>query len=91
MLRQVGIEPPHWHDVGGVLKDYQTRFPGLDAARIDHLAEVSAWLRKEREFSFYGDIDFIPTERYTAEDASRAVDDATAVVSTAATVIIRRD
>ena len=23
MLRQVGIEPPKWHDVGGVLEEYR--------------------------------------------------------------------
>ncbi len=23
MLRQVGIEPPKWHDVGGMLKEYR--------------------------------------------------------------------
>jgi hypothetical protein len=40
------------------------------------LAGISAWLRKEREFSFYGDIDFIPTEQYSKEDAIRAMDDA---------------
>lgn len=58
-------------------------------AEVDRLADASAWLRKEREFSFYGDIDFIPTERYSAMDAKRAVDDATYVVATAATVITR--
>gem|GEM_PF-4467387 len=29
-----------------------------------------------REFSFYGDIDFIPTEQYSKDDAQRAIDDA---------------
>ena len=27
MLRQVGIEPPKWHDVGQALKEYRARFP----------------------------------------------------------------
>lgn len=40
------------------------------------MEEISAWLRKEREFSFFGDIDFILTERYTAEDAQKAIEDA---------------
>lgn len=26
MLRQVGIEPPKWHDVGPLLKEYRARF-----------------------------------------------------------------
>lgn len=33
-------------------------------------------LRKEREASLYGDIDFIPTEQYGIPDAQRAMDDA---------------
>lgn len=32
-------------------------------------------MRKERELSFYGDIDFVPTERYTRKHAQRALDD----------------
>ena len=28
---------------------------------IERAATISAWLRKEREFSFYGDIDATPT------------------------------
>ena len=44
-------------------------------------------LRKEREFSFYGDIDFIPTERYSREDAERALNDARRVVTAAELLI----
>jgi hypothetical protein len=40
-------------------------------------------LRKEREFSFYGDIDFIPTREYSREDALRAMEDARFVVTVA--------
>lgn len=89
MLRQVGVDPPKWHDVGQVLKEYQDRFPEAVAADIERLAEISAWLRKEREFSFYGDIDFIPTEQYTEADARRAVQDARFVVAAAQAVIPR--
>jgi hypothetical protein len=87
MLRQVGIEPPKWHDVGDMLREYRQRYPPPVAERIDRLAQISSWLRKEREFAFYGDIDFIPTERYTQADADRAIEDATFVVSTAEAVI----
>lgn len=86
MLRQAGIEPPHWHDVGQILKEYRQRFEPVHAD-IDRLAAISNWLRKEREFSFYGDIDFIPTERYTRDDADRAIADARFVVSAAERVI----
>jgi HEPN domain-containing protein len=51
MLGQMGIEPPHWHDVGGLIKEYAARFPELSPDAIDRVATISAWLRKEREFS----------------------------------------
>lgn len=51
------------------------------------MAAISAWLRKEREFSFYGDIDFIPTEQYTLEDAQKAIEAARFVVKAAEQVI----
>jgi hypothetical protein len=55
------------------------------------LAQISKWLRKEREFSFYGDVDFIPTEEYTVQDAARAIRDANFVVEMARLVIPARD
>ncbi len=76
MLRQIGIEPPKWHDVGPLILEYQARFPDDVQAQAGKLAEISAWLRKEREFSFYGDSGFIPTEQYSMDDAQRAIHDA---------------
>jgi HEPN domain-containing protein len=87
MLRQVGIELPKWHDVGAMLCEYRERFPDAVVMHIERLADISAWLRKEREFSFYGDIDFIPTEEYAREDAERAIRDAQFVVAVAEQVI----
>ena len=49
-------------------------------AATPRLVKISAWLRKEREFAFYGDIDFIPTEQYTRAQAERALEDARFVV-----------
>lgn len=86
MLRQVGIEPPNWHDVGSILAEHQARFPESVRVHIDRLREISTRLRKDRELSFYGDIDFIPTDHYTAADATRAIEDATFVVSVAKAV-----
>ena len=57
------------------------RIPQPIRQDIKRFAEISKWLRKEREFSFYGDIDLIPTEEYTKEDANRALDDAGFVVN----------
>ena len=87
MLRQVGVEPPKWHDVGSALIEFSDRLPEAVAKDVERLARISAWLRKEREFSFYGDIDFIPTEEYSVEDARRAIQDAQHVCAAAATVI----
>lgn len=87
MLRQIGIEPPKWHDVGQLILEYQTRFPDEVSAQAEKLAGISAWLRKEREFSFYGDIDFIPTEQYSKEDAQRAIDDAKFAVQMSALTV----
>lgn len=87
ILRQIGVEPPKQHDVGGLLLEYRDRLPREAARKADRLAEVSKWLRKEREFAFYGDIDFIPTEEYTRKDAEKAWRDARLVVRVARQVI----
>lgn len=73
MLRQVGIEPPKQHDVGPLLLAFKDRFPPPVQARLGELARGSAWLRREREFAFYGDVDVVPTEVYGREDADRAM------------------
>lgn len=72
ILRSIGIDPPKWHDVGGLLLEYGEKLKPLPETRIRELAEASKMLRKEREFSFYGDVDFIPTDQYDQEDAARA-------------------
>ena len=83
MLRYVGIEPPKYHDVGPLIIEHQTRFKDISSKEILRLAQISKELRKERELAFYGDIDFIPTEEYTLENAKEAIEGANFVVSTA--------
>ena len=87
MLRSVGVEPPKIHDVGGLLLEHKEKFPEDIANSLKKLAEISKRLRKERELAFYGDIDFIPTEEYTEDDAKEAIKDARLVVSTAKKLI----
>jgi HEPN domain-containing protein len=87
LLRQVGIEPPKWHDVGQILVDNAARFPEDVRERLPGVAAVSKALRKEREFAFYGDEDFIPTEQYDLAAAERALEDASSVLSVAERVI----
>jgi HEPN domain-containing protein len=83
MLRLAGIEPPKIHDVGGLLLEHEDKFPSPVKERLAELAEISRLLRKERELAFYGDVDFIPTEEYTQEDADEAAEGARLVVTMA--------
>jgi HEPN domain-containing protein len=73
MLRWAGIDPPKIHDVGDLLLEFAGRFEGVSGAELAALARASKELRKEREFSFSGDIDFIPTDEYDADDADTAI------------------
>jgi HEPN domain-containing protein len=87
ILRHIGIEPPKQHDVGGLLLEYRDRLPEEVEKAAEILAGISKWLRKEREFAFYGDIDFIPHLEYAPEDGERARHDAQFVVHMAEKVI----
>lgn len=87
VLRALGIDPPKIHDVSQILVDHADDLPREIRPDLDRIVELSKWLRKEREISFYGDIDFIPTEEYRKEDASRALEGARSVVAMAALVI----
>jgi HEPN domain-containing protein len=83
MLRQVGVDPPKWHDVGPILLEEAELFPEALRPLFPRLAEISKRLRKEREFAFYGDIDFIPTQEYKRADAERAIAEAREVLDAA--------
>jgi len=87
MLRSIGVEPPKIHDVGGLLLEHEEKFPKDIAKHLSRLADISKRLRKERELAFYGDIDFIPTEEYTEDDAEEAIRDARLVVGKARQLI----
>jgi len=87
LLRHAGIEPPKWHDVGSIVREHRDRFPTMDSEELDRLVRASQWLRKEREASLYGDIDFIPTEQYGPDAGSRALDDATFVLTVVTRIV----
>jgi HEPN domain-containing protein len=89
MLRAVGIEPPKFHDVGGLLLEHEGKFAIEVRERLPRAAEIAKRLRRERELAFYGDIDFIPTEEYSAADGERAYAEAAWVVTLATEVIDR--
>lgn len=89
VLRAAGIEPPKFHDVGGLLLEHDTKFSPDVRPRLPRAAEISKRLRRERELAFYGDIDFIPTEAYSAIDGQRAYEDAAWILGLATEVIDR--
>ncbi len=89
VLRAIGIEPPKFHDVGGLLLEHQAKVIPEVRAQLPRAAEISKRLRRERELAFYGDIDFIPTEEYSAADGVRAYDEAAWIVALASQVIDR--
>ena len=75
-LRAVGIDPPKWHDVGDLLLEFADKLAPLPRQELEYLAAASKSLRKEREFSFYGDVDYIPTAEYDRADATEAFEQA---------------
>ncbi len=87
LLRQVGIEPPKQHDVGGLILDAMERLPENQRQHLPGLVAESKWLRRQREFAFYGESDFVPTEEYGSEDARRAQEAATLAVAVCEAVI----
>ncbi|MHB8947065.1 MAG: HEPN domain-containing protein [Bacillota bacterium] len=87
MLRHIGVDPPKQHDVGELLLDFRDRFPAEVGVQAQRLADISKWLRKERELAFCGDVDFIPTSEYGPDDGKRAIEDAQFVVHVAAQVV----
>jgi HEPN domain-containing protein len=87
MLRFVGIDPPKFHDVGNILLEHRSKFKSEIASELPKAATISKRLRKERELSFYGDIDFIPTQEYSEQDSKIALEGAIWVVSLATQTI----
>ncbi len=76
ILRHVGIEAPKIHDVSKVIEKHLQYMPLPIQKNIKEIKKISKGLRKEREICFYGADDFIPTEEYTQEDASVAIENA---------------
>lgn len=81
MLRWIGVDPPHWHDVGPILVEQLDRFPPAIQHGIPRLAEISLRLRRDREAAFYGDIDLIPEHVFGRDAAERALAEADEVLA----------
>lgn len=85
MLRALGVDPPKVHELSGALTAQRARFP--DGVDVDRLVRASVELRRDRELSFYGAEDVIPTEFYTREHAEAALAHAEYVLAAAQQVI----
>lgn len=86
-LRHMGIDPPKWHDVGPVLQENASLVPASLRPGLPTLAALSKRLRKERELSFYGDTDFVPTEEYREEDSMLAMSEADTALAFATEIV----
>jgi HEPN domain-containing protein len=93
VLRFLGLEVPRIHDVSGFLRRHRDRLPSALDKHLDKIAQVSRALREEREMSFYGDEEagFGPEEIYTAEDADKAILDATFIYELCEAVIKKKE
>jgi len=75
ILRSCGIDPPKWHDVSDLIIELGKKYKKFKK-KFEKYSEISKWLRKERELSFYGEIDFLPSEEYKDRDAKKAIEGA---------------
>ena len=72
-LRNLGLEVPKTHDVSRTLKSREVMLPPLLRDNLEEIIEISRSLRKDRELSFYGTEDWIPTEEYGEKDSETAI------------------
>ena len=77
-LLWTGINVPRIHDVGGILRQHDERFPADFRQARPSLASISRSLRVERETSFYGDEEggLPPEVLYVEADANEALEKA---------------
>ncbi len=77
LLRACALEPPKIHDLAAYLLENRERILQVRTSlAVTRMAEISKRWRSERELSFYGDVDFLPDEKYTKVQASEAIQDA---------------
>jgi HEPN domain-containing protein len=73
VLRKMGVEPPHWHDVSSLLQANRSALPATLAPQLERIVALSKALRKERELAYYGDEDYLPSEEYSLQDAQHYI------------------
>jgi HEPN domain-containing protein len=75
LLRRVGIDPPKWHDVSRVIEQHQNLFNDEIRNTLPRLISFSSRLRKDRELSFYGDEDFMPSQNFHEADSQQCCEE----------------
>ena len=75
VLLDMGLIVPTMHDVSIMLDKNKEFLKEPFLSNSDRIRTISKTLRKEREVSFYGADDFLPSEEYAQSDAVRAIED----------------
>jgi len=76
LVRTVGAEPARVHDLSAQLSEIRSRIAEQHQKGLDELIAISRELRRDRELAFYGTEDLTPSEFYSVQDASRALEQA---------------
>ena len=76
VLRAAGVEVPKVNDVSRSLEANRGALPAPIVSKLEEIKRISKRLRKERELSFYGAEDFVPTQEYDRADAEEAIREA---------------
>lgn len=87
MLLFKGINVPKFHEVSSLLIEHRDKFPEFAQDAFPKIVKISKTLRRNRELSFYGDEDFIPTDEYTEDEALEAMENAKYVLQITESVI----
>lgn len=73
LLMFVGLEVPKVHEVSRYIEKNINLFPQPIVDNLNNIKKISRSLRKDRELSFYGTEDWIPSDEYDLQDAEQAI------------------
>ncbi|MCX8070172.1 MAG: HEPN domain-containing protein [Thermodesulfovibrionales bacterium] len=73
LIMSVGLEVPKVNDVSRYIEKNINLFPQVISDNLKKIKEISRTLRKDRELSFYGAEDWIPSDEYDVNDAEQSI------------------
>jgi HEPN domain-containing protein len=82
VLLDIGLIVPTMHDVSIIIEKNKEFLKEPLFSNCEKIRSISKALRKEREVSFYGAEDFLPSEVYSEIDARKAIEDVKFVLDT---------